>query len=187
MTLITQPTQTYTIDGFFALPDDGQHHELVKGVLLTMPLTGIEHSRISSRLYTKLSGFADQHQLGEVYGGDAGFIINAAEKTVRGPNVSFIDKKRIPVEVKGFFPMPPDLAVEIISPNDLYSEVDEKVEEYQQAGVRLVWVINPRRKQVAIYRGTNPIPQNLGVNGTLTAKTWCKAFHCPSLRFSPNV
>ena len=176
MVAIAQPTKICTIDEFFALPDDGQQHELVRGEIRTIPLTGAEHMNISSLLLMTLGSYVYQKGLGKVYGGDGGFIINAAERTVRGPDVSFVAKERIPADIKGFFPVPPDLAVEIISPNDLYSEVDEKVEEYQNAGVRLIWVINPRRKQVAIYRGANPLPQTIDQTGTLDGEDVVQGF-----------
>ena len=76
-------------------------------------------------------------------------------KMVRKPDVSFIRAGRLPGDVlpSGFVRIAPDLAVEVVSPNDLAPELDEKLEDYQKAGVRLVWVIYPESRTVSVYRG----------------------------------
>jgi Uma2 family endonuclease len=73
---------------------------------------------------------------------------------VRKPDVSFIAAGRLPVRqfVRGHVRIAPDLAVEVVSPNDLYTLLDEKVEEYRDAGVRLIWIINPGTRTAAVYR-----------------------------------
>ena len=77
-----------------------------------------------------------------------------APAKVRKPDASFIRRGRLPGEAlpDGFCPIPPDVAAEVVSPNDLAYEVDEKVGEWLRAGVRLVWVINPRARIVAVHR-----------------------------------
>ena len=79
--------------------------------------------------------------------------------TVRAPDVAFILRERVPQEglPRGFFPGAPDLAVEVISPSDLYAEVDEKVAEWIERGARVVFVVNPRRQTVAVHRARQPV------------------------------
>ena len=74
-----------------------------------------------------------------------GFIIDTAPDTVRAPDVSFVSRERAEAtaEERGFFPGAPDLAVEVISPNDRYSEIEEKVSDWLRAGTQMVVVIDP--------------------------------------------
>jgi Uma2 family endonuclease len=78
---------------------------------------------------------------------------------VRKPDVSFLCSGRLPGNrpARGYDAIPPDLAVEILSPRDLASDIDMKVEEYLRAGVRLVWVVNPDARTVRIHRADRTI------------------------------
>jgi Uma2 family endonuclease len=98
----------------------------------------------------RLGSHVEAHQLGGVYGPDATFRIGENQRI---PDVAFVAATRFPVEgePEGIWPMAPDLAVEIISPNDLYERVISKVEEYLAGGVRQVWLISPEHKSVTIY------------------------------------
>ena len=93
--------------------------------------------------------------LGWVAGADASYqCFPAAARQVRKPDASFIRIDRLPAgeEPEGHCPIAPDLAVEVVSPNDLYSEVEEKVDDYLAAGVRLVWVIDPPTRTAHVHR-----------------------------------
>ncbi|MES2793908.1 MAG: Uma2 family endonuclease [Planctomycetota bacterium] len=93
-------------------------------------------------------------RLGSVLGSDAGYqCFPPDSQRVRKPDVSFISLDKIPREhaEMGYIPIAPDLAVEVVSPNDLALEIDNKVSEYLDAGVRLVWVIYPTTGQVLVY------------------------------------
>jgi Uma2 family endonuclease len=98
----------------------------------------------------RLGSHVEAHQLGGVYGPDATYRIGENQRI---PDVAFVAATRFPVEgePEGIWPMAPDLAVEIISPNDLYERVISKVEEYLAGGVRQVWLISPEHKSVTIY------------------------------------
>jgi Uma2 family endonuclease len=82
--------------------------------------------------------------------------------------VAFVRRERLPSAdaAPGYFQGAPDLAVEIISPNDRYTDVDEKVAEWLGAGTRLVFVVNPRRRSVAVYRADGSVSV-LGMDDTL--------------------
>ena len=91
--------------------------------------------------------------------GDVGFVLAVNPDTVRAPDVCFIRREKVPEtgEPTGFWTIPPDLAVEVLSPNDRYTEVAEKVAEWLAFGVRLVLVVDPRPRTVAVHRPNAPV------------------------------
>lgn len=163
---MTTATKTYTLDEFAALPGDGKRYELVKGELIEMPPAGEEHGAIEGNTLGYLWAYNQQQNLGRVYTSDTTFILDQEKQTARLPDVSFVAKERV-VRTPGFVPFAPDLAVEVVSPNDLWSEIDDKIEEYLQAGVRLIWIIYPRRQVVYVYRAGSSNRQTLQLNDEL--------------------
>ena len=147
-------TDVATADQLLAMSDDGWRYELVRGELRRMAPAGFEHGAIGMRLVTRLGTHVEANGLGVVLGPDTGFSIASDPDTVRAPDVSFVRRDRIPEEglPKGYWPGAPDLAVEVISPGDTYSEVESKVEEWLDAGTRLVVVLNPRSRTATAYR-----------------------------------
>jgi Uma2 family endonuclease len=135
------------------MPDDGFRYELVKGELRRMPPAGSEHGAIAVNIGVVMAQFAKTHGLGVVFGAGTGFKIASDPDTVRAPDLAFIRRERLPGESipRGFWPGAPDLAVEVISPSDTYTEVEEKVNGWLNAGTRLVLVLNPRTRTVAMY------------------------------------
>jgi Uma2 family endonuclease len=127
-----------------------KEYELVAGQPREKPMGGARHSGVGVRLITRLASHVEAHQLGGVYGPDATFQIGENQRI---PDVAFVAATRLPVEgePEGIWPMAPDLAVEIISPYDLYEKVISKVEEYLAGGVRQVWLISSEHKTVTIY------------------------------------
>jgi Uma2 family endonuclease len=147
-------TRPVTAEELLRLPRGGQDHELIKGELRKMVPPGGEHGGIEATIAVILGGFVRRHGLGRVLTGDPGFVISRNPDTVRGPDVAFIRAGK-PAAValpKGFITEPPDLAVEVLSPTDVDAEVDAKVQEWLSAGCRMVWVVDPRRKTVAVHR-----------------------------------
>ncbi len=136
------------------LSGDGQRHELVRGELRTMPPVSWEPSRLTSKFDRSLGNYVEAHGLGEVLTGEPGFVLATDPDTVRAPDVAFVRQERVESvrQERGYSAGAPDLAVEIISPNDLYTEVDQKVADYLEHGTSLVFVVNPRRRTVAAHR-----------------------------------
>ncbi len=127
--------------------------ELVRGELVMMTPAGFEHGRISSRINARLARFAEERSLGMVTAGDSGFLIARDPDTVRAPDAAFIAMHRIPAETAaGFFPGAPDLAVEVVSPNDRASELLAKVQDWLEAGCQIVWVVDPALRTISVYR-----------------------------------
>lgn len=151
---MTTQTRLMTAEELFKMPDDGYHrYELVRGELRKMAPPGAYHAKSATRVGRSLANHVDENDLGEVYIGEVGFRIGSNPDHVRAPDVAFVRREREDEvgEMHGYFPGPPDLAIEVISPNDIYREVDEKVRDWLDAGARMVIVINPRRPNVIVH------------------------------------
>jgi Uma2 family endonuclease len=157
-----------TADELARLPDDGNRYELVLGELLAMAPPFFPHGRLARSLGKSLDRFSDEHDLGEVHTSEIGYRLTSNPDTVRIPDVAFLSKEQLKAagDVQGYFPGAPVLVVEVISPNDLYTEVDEKVAEWLAHGSRLVFVVNPRRRVVFAHR-PGQRPQTLGIDDVL--------------------
>jgi Uma2 family endonuclease len=155
-------------DELLCMLDDGMRHELVRGELRTMPPSGWGHSKDSSKLDRSLGNYVEAHGLGVVGTNKPGFRLETDPDTVRAPDVAFVSAARLAIAdpERGYYPGAPDLAIEVISPNDLYTEVDEKVAEWLEHGTRLVFVVNPRRRTVAVHRPGRDV-RILGVDDAL--------------------
>jgi Uma2 family endonuclease len=152
-------TQLTTAEELLAMPRDGFRYELVEGELKRMSPAGHNHGRIGMRLAIPLGKFVADHNLGEIYLAETGFKLKTDPDTVRAPDVSFIRRERVAEvgETEGFWPGAPDLAVEVNSPGDRVGEVEEKVQEWLNAGARSVWVISPKLRVVTVYRSLTDI------------------------------
>ena len=177
---MTTATKLMTADELLAMPDDGFHrYELVKGELISMAPAGGEHGAIGSRTCRRIGNFVEANDLGEVFNADTGFIISTDPDTVRCPDVSFVRKERILADgiPKGFMHGAPDLAVEVISPSDSYSEVAEKAAQLLEAGTRLVVLIDPRTRTVSLHHSSGVIDR-LSEGDTLTLGDVLPGFEC---------
>lgn len=151
---MTTTAQQITAEELLRLPDDGFRYELVRGILRKMPPTGKKHGSVTANITVPLGQHVRVNHLGKIYGAETGFKIASNPDTVRAPDVSFLSQKReVEIgDIEGFIPGAPDLAVEVISPSDSYSEVEEKVLEWLEAGTRMVFVANPRKKTLTVSR-----------------------------------
>lgn len=140
------------------LPD--KRVELVRGALVVREPAGGRHGRITVELTRQLANHVYEQGLGAVYAAETGFTLARDPDTVRAPDVAFVRRDRIPdPEPTGFPAYAPDLAVEVLSPDDRPGEVLAKVADWISAGTRLVWVVDPERRVVRVYRadGTEAI------------------------------
>ena len=158
-------TKPMTAGELLAMPDDGYRYELVKGELIRMSPAGDEHGRIGMELAIPLGVHIKKNKLGKVYLAETGFLIRTDPDTVRAPDVAFVRVERVKEDpgLKGYRIGAPDLAVEVVSPGDTVSEVEEKVAEWIEGGARLVWVVSPKLHTITVYRSLTDIV-------TLTAK-----------------
>jgi Uma2 family endonuclease len=172
-------TQLMTADELWRLPQDGQRHELVRGELRTMPPAGFDHGVRIVKLTVPLAQHVEGLGLGLVAGAETGFVLARNPDTVRAPDIAFVRQDRVPGtgNPRGFWDGAPDLAVEVISPSDTYSEVEEKVDDWLAAGARMVWVVNPRRCTVTVYRSRTAIAI-LAENDVLDGQDVVPGFTC---------
>jgi Uma2 family endonuclease len=162
------PGPTITADELLSMHEPGRPTELVRGELRRSSPAGYWHGAVIGRLAGRLGPYASERNLGETFGAETGFILARNPDTVRAPDVAFVRRDRMPSEFSsGYFPGPPDLAVEIVSPNDTHTEVHEKVLSWLEHGTRLVWVIDPVAKRATVYRGRDDMTV-LGVDEELT-------------------
>jgi Uma2 family endonuclease len=153
---MTVDTRIFTADELLRLPDDGSRYELVEGELRKMSPSGADHSAIALLIAARILTHVEQNRLGgRVYGADAGFVVSRNPDTVLAPDAAYVSRERV-VDSPRFFPGPPDLAVEVISPSDSYSEVHEKKDCYLEAGTRAVVIVDPRRFVVHVHRTSGP-------------------------------
>jgi len=144
--------QITTAEQLFAAGDIGRC-ELVRGELMMMSPAGSRHGGIVVNISTAMWQFVKAHRLGRVFGAETGFIIARDPDSVLAPDVAFVSRERILADLPAeFFPGPPDLAVEVVSPSDRAGEVLDKSQDWLEAGCRLVWVADPKTRTVTIYR-----------------------------------
>lgn len=129
--------------------------ELVKGEYIEMAHRSAGHGYVTAMAGYRIGAFVEQHgHLGRMFGAETGFILSRDPDTVRAPDAAFLSYPRanIPIDQIGFIEGPPDLAVEVVSPNDTEREVAAKVADYLAAGTPLVWVVRPKQRTVTVHR-----------------------------------
>ncbi|MEO6596904.1 MAG: Uma2 family endonuclease [Planctomycetota bacterium] len=152
----TQPV--VTAEDLLTIHEDGYRHELVRGELRRMSAAAPLHGFVAMRIGRHLANFVEEHSLGAVFAAETGFVLERNPDTVLAPDVAFVRQERLPREfAPGFFPGPPDLAVEVPSPRDSHGDVQEKVLSWLQHGARLVWVVDPKPRRVTVYRTTRDV------------------------------
>ncbi len=147
-------TDLMTADELASLPDDGQQYELSKGRLISMCPTGSVSSVVAANVLIDLGGFVKRGRHGVCGTAEGGFRLTTAPDTVRAPDVWFVRAERIPAEgiPATFWPGAPDLAVEVLSPSDRLGDLMLKLRDYFEAGVTLVWAIDPATRSAGVFR-----------------------------------
>lgn len=153
-----RPPAPLTPDDLLSLGDAGKGYELVRGRVRELN-TSTESSRVGGKVFSRLDRFCEEHPVGWAFPPDTGFRCFAADTTdpdrVRKPDAAFVSYATLSperYERDGFCEAVPDIVVEIVSPNDLAREVDNKREEWLRSGVKEVWVFNPDTHDIHIYR-----------------------------------
>jgi Uma2 family endonuclease len=170
-------TRLVTAGELLRFADDGSRYELVRGEVRRMNPSGVRHGVLAARVAELLAAHVRSQRLGEVMGAQTGFLLASNPDTVRAPDAAFVTRERVEHTglMEGFFPGAPDLAVEIISPSDSYSEVEEKALTWLASGSRMVLVVDPRRRSVTVYRSPADIRVLAGeeaIDGDDVVKGW---------------
>ncbi|MEX2175844.1 MAG: Uma2 family endonuclease [Pirellulaceae bacterium] len=150
-------TEIITPEQLAAMPNR-KDFELVDGRLVERHM-GNKSNWVATQLARLLGNYVEQHRLGWVFTSEAGYRLDINRpNTLRKPDVSFVQFGRLPNEepADAYDNLAPDWAIEVVSPSDTVLELEEKIDEYLSAGVRLVWVINPERKVVKVHVQNRP-------------------------------
>ena len=135
--------------------------ELVEGEIVEMSKPTVGHGEIVGRLYMKIASYVDENDLGRVTVGDAGFVVGrspAGQATVRGLDIAFISKAKAPNPLPfKLFEIPPDLAVEVISPGNSADDIHDKVRELLKMGTPLIWLVHSRARTVVVHTSAGAI------------------------------
>ncbi len=182
----TVETHPFTPEDLLTMPD-GQRFELVDGQLVEQNVSGLS-SWVGGELHALLRNYCREHNLGWVWPADNLYrCFPWKPNLVRRPDVSFIQRDRLTAEQlsEGFLTIPPDLAIEVVSPNDIVYELDEKLSEYLDAGVRLIWVVNPKARTVMSFRADGSVSR-LREQDELSGEEIVPGFHCRVAELFPT-
>ena len=153
---MSEITRLVTAEELEKFPDDDCRYELAEGRVIRMSPVGFEHGLIVSRVMAFLSGALGVSRPG-VAVPEVGFVLATGPDTVRAPDIAFIRRERMPPrDTRGFVRGAPDLAIEVLSPDDRPGEVREKVHDYLSHDVPCVLVIDPHDQTVTMYRPSKP-------------------------------
>jgi Uma2 family endonuclease len=175
-----------TAEEFMKMPEpaDGSRQGLVEGVIVTLPPPKGKHGVCCSRVGRRVGNFVEANRLGHVTSNDAGFVSARDPDTVRGPDVGYWSKERVAEVPDGYFQVAPDLAVEVVSPDDSHTRLQNKVRHYLKVGVRMVWLVDPELRIVTIYRTPNEA-RTLEEKDTLSGDDVLPGFSCPVAELFP--
>jgi Uma2 family endonuclease len=148
-----------------------------------MSPTGSVHGAITSQLAAALLNWVDRHDLGQVFV-ETGFHLAVDPDTVRAPDVSFVEKRRIPPGglPRAYWRGAPDLAIEVLSPDESPAEMDEKVRQYLGRGTQAVWVVDPDARAVTVHAPGQP-PQTLKEPESIDGGLVVPGFRCSLAQF----
>ncbi len=160
-------TRQITVDEFETMPLDGLW-ELIDGELVRVTPAADVSASTSAMITHLLLSHVLANRLGRVYSAEGGFVLFPDQETVRAPDVAFVAASRAPHgDARKHFPrLAPDLAVEVLSPSDNLREARDKIAMYLEAGVRLVWLVDPLEQTVTVYRPGAP-PEHLDATMTI--------------------
>ena len=150
---VETPKKVWTEAEIQALPDDGYIHEIVDGELVMSPKNNFFHGLICARLSMALQSFAVEHRLGLVLDSSTGFWMQ--NRNCRAPDISFVTRQRLnglkfkPTSSE-FFPGAPDLAIEVLSPDNSRAEMTGRLKDFFSSGAQLAWLINPETEMAEI-------------------------------------
>ena len=152
--MTTNKTKLLTAEDLLRLSNQGFRGELINGVLRETVPAGKRHARIAGRVITHFNNFVIPRRLGQVGGTDGGVLVRRNPDSVREPDVYYVSDERLPLDddSDGYLEVAPELVVEIISPSDSQSEVDEKTRMWQDLGVLMVVEVYPRTRTIAVHR-----------------------------------
>lgn len=167
MTTFPLQTKIYTVEDLENLSnEDGAKYELYDGELTLMPPSQRNATELGVEIASLLRNFTRGKGFGYIAGADGGYILSREPDTFVSPDGSFISKERAGERKStGYYPVAPDLAVEVISPSDRAADIRRKIDLYLQHGTRLIWVVYPQTRTIEVH--TSIGSRNLTVEDAL--------------------
>ena len=167
-----------TADGLEQLDLPGKSTELVRGRLVVREPPGTYHGQVSAKLAYLMGAFVYPNDLGRLFAQGTGFRIQSDPDTVRAPDLAFVSRERaFAIRQRGYVALAPDLVAEIVSPDDRPGELLAKVGDWLEAGVRLVWVIDPIRANAHVHRPDGSLTV-IDAGGALNGEDVLPRFSC---------
>ena len=150
-------TRLLTVEDVEQAPPEGEW-KLIDGELVPVTPSGLESSGLGHRIGWIVGNFVYAHGLGMMTGADGGYVLSPDRATIRAPDMAFIRKDRLPPPGdRSRFPrLAPDLAIEVLSPSDSTTEAIAKIEMDQEAGIPLIWVVDPEKTTVTVIATGRP-------------------------------
>ena len=178
----TASTTLLTADEFLVHPAARERSELVRGEIRMMTPASGPHGIVCANIHGLLWTYVRQQRLGRCFTDGTGFALPGLPSTVRSPDAAFVRADRFPAAglptSSGFLPLAPDLVVEVLSPSETASDLDEKLADYLMAGTPLVWVVDPAKRRVSIIAADAPV-RWLREGDTLDGGSVLPGFSCP--------
>jgi Uma2 family endonuclease len=160
MTRMAIGSRVTTAEELIRLPRGRWRYELVDGVLRQMTPAGHLHGKIAAEILVHLATHVRAHGLGQTYAAETGFVLRRSPDTVRAPDASFVAAARLEsmdLSPDGYFPGPPDVAIEVFSPGDSYREFEAKTADWLASGCKVVVLIDPARECASVHRAGDPV------------------------------
>lgn len=175
---MTTQERLHTADDLLQMPENGTHYELIRGELIEMSPTNAVHGALAAELLIFLGNHIRAHKLGQVFAAETGFTLSQNPDTVLAPDVAFISTERARPLAEKYSTIAPDLAIEVVSPGNSATEMNEKTVLYFQAGSRQVWIVYPKSRTIHFYTAANKVAI-LGSEDTLDADPVLPGFKLP--------
>ena len=179
--LAVAPPARLTADEFYAMGSSGKGYELIDGELVAQAVSYLS-SYVAGEVHGRLRDYVKPRGLGWVSPEGTAFrcFPDDAQK-IRKADTAFHRLDRLTAEIagrRGFCPVVPDLAVEVVSPDDKMYEVNAKRVEWLEAGAALVWIVQPDTRTVHAYAADGTV-RLFGPADELTAAPVLPDFRCP--------
>ncbi len=172
-------TRLMTIDQLLASRMASEPLELVAGAIRPLtPASGV-HGLVCYRIILAVGHYVEANKLGTLFTEQTAFVLKRDPDTVRCPDVAYVARGRLPLRGvgMGWMQLAPDLAIEVLSPSDSASEMNAKVQEYLEVGVRLVWVADPRLRTVTVFERGGLVRVRMETD-QLDGGVLLSGFHC---------
>ncbi len=178
--MATEQRTRLTADEFYCFqgkPD--KHYELIDGEVIEMSPPGGEHGEIAFKGGFLIATYVLPRQLGRLYAAETGFRIHEAPDRVRAPDFAFVSRGRLPEgpTTPHYIPLAPDFVIEVVSPSDMAADVQDRVDDWLQAGTLIVWVVYPSSRSVMLWRGLDRVERR-SQDDDLDAEPALPGFSC---------